>query len=201
MSDVNPIRRLRLVTSPSGDDVGEAIDGALTRAGRGDEAAFAEFYDLTSALVYGIVVKVVRNPAIAEEVTQDIYLELWRLAPRFDSGRGSGKSWTCTVAHRRAVDRVRSEQSRHDREVAEGRKSEPVFDQVSETVIDDLDRAEVSASLDCLSPTQKEAVSLAYYGGHTYREVASLLDVPEGTVKTRIRNGLIRLRDEMGLSS
>lgn len=198
MSDVNPLRLIRSAgpdpVAPSADPTG----AALHQAGRGDEAAFARFYDLTTAMVHGIVLRVVRDPSMAEEVTQEVFVEIWRLAPRYDAERGSARSWAATIAHRRAVDRVRSEESRRRREETEGRQQPAAFDSVSETVGDDLERERVAKALDSLSPPQREAVALAYYGGHTYREVAALLDVPEGTVKTRIRDGLIRLRDTLG---
>lgn len=196
MTEVNPVRRLRLVF-----DGGDSIDDLLRRAGRGSERAFGEFYDATSALVYGVVRNALRDPAMSEEVAQEVYVELWRLAPRFDPDRGSAKTWASTIAHRRAVDRVRSEQSRRDREDDDATAARRDFDQVSEAVIDGVDRDRLGESMATLSPTQREAVTLAYFGGHTYREVAALLDVPEGTVKTRIRDGLIKLRDEMGVTS
>lgn len=198
MSDVNPLRLIRAAgpdpVAPSADPTG----AALHQAGRGDEGAFARFYDLTAAMVHGIVLRVVRDPSMADEVTQEVFVEIWRLAPRYDAERGSARSWAATIAHRRAVDRVRSEESRRRREETEGRQQPAAFDSVSETVGDDLERERVAKALDSLSPPQREAVALAYYGGHTYREVAALLDVPEGTVKTRIRDGLIRLRDTLG---
>ena len=200
MGDVNPLRRLRAVPDDAAE-TGVELDAEnlLRRAGRGDEAAFSDFYDLTSGLVYGIVVKVVRDPAMAQEVSQEVFVELWRLAPRFDASRGSARAWTSTVAHRRAVDRVRSEQARRSREDADSRQAMVSFDEVSEAVVDDADRRLVRDALSSLSETQRQAVTLAYYGGHTYREVAALLDVPEGTVKTRIRDGLVKLRDTFGV--
>ena len=190
MADMNPLRRLRVVSNSE-----RGLEEVLADAGRGDEAAFSEFYDLTSSMLYGIVLRVLRDPAMAEEVTQESYIELWRLAPRFDAAKGSAKSWASTVAHRRAVDRVRSEQARRNREEDDGRKAAAPFDEVSEAVVDGVDRESVRRSLGALSPSQREAVTLSYFGGHTYREVAALLDVAEGTIKTRIRDGLIKLRD------
>ena len=201
MNDVNPLRLIRSAASsadadPPLDDVGNA----LRQAGRGEQEAFSRFYDLTAAMVHGVILRVVRDPGMAEEVTQEVFVEIWRLAPRYDPSRGSAKSWAATIAHRRAVDRVRSEESRRRREEADGRGEAAAFDSVSETVGDDLERDRVTKALTSLSVTQREAVTLAYYGGHTYREVAALLDVPEGTVKTRIRDGLIRLRDTLGVT-
>ncbi len=197
MSDVNPLSRLRSV--PTGA-VADPIAQSLRDAGKGNEAAFADFYDLTSALVYGIVLKIVRDPSMSEEVTQEVYVELWRLAPRFDDKRGSAKGWAATIAHRRAVDRVRSEQAHRNRDQQEHERSDRPSDVVSETVLDGLDHARVQNALAGLTEAQREAVTLAYYGGHTYREVAALLDTPEGTIKTRIRDGLSRLRDDFGVA-
>lgn len=174
---------------------------ALSRAARGDEAAFADFYDAVAPAVYGTILRVVRDPAMAEEVTQDVFLELWRQAPRYDESRGSPRAWAATVAHRRAVDRVRSESASRARDDADARRTRPEHDEVAEEVAVRLDQRRVAEALRQLTETQREAVSLAYYGGHTYREVAVLLDVPEGTVKTRIRDGLIKLRDLMGATS
>lgn len=196
MSDMNPLRRLRAVP-----DGGVDLAATLEHAGRGDESAFAAFYDATCGLVYGVVLRVIKDPAMAEEVTQEVFLELWKQAPRFDSTRGSAKSWTATIAHRRAVDRVRSEQARRTREDRDAQKQPIAYDSVVEEVSDRIDKADVVDALDMLTATQREAVTLAYYGGHTYREVAVLLDVPEGTVKTRIRDGLIKLRDQFGLNA
>lgn len=201
MGEMNPMGRLRSVGG-RGDAPDEAtrLASALTRVGQGSEAAFGELYDTTAGLVHGIVLKVVRDPAQAEEITQEVFVEIWRLAPRYDASRGSAKSWIATVAHRRAVDRVRSEQSHRNRNDAVGRQIERNHDSVSETVLDRLDRTRVLAALEVLTADQRSAVELAYFGGHTYREVAVLLDTAEGTVKGRIRDGLIKLRDHLGVN-
>lgn len=179
------------------------VDGrsAIERAAEGDQAAFAEFYDDVSPVVFGTTLKVLRNQALAEEVTQDVFLELWRLAPRFDRSKGSPRAWAATIAHRRAVDRVRAEESSRARDEADSRLADVAHDVVTDQVTANLDQAAVLASLAQLPDRQREAISLAYYGGHTYREVAVLLDTPEGTIKTRIRDGMIRLRDLMGVTS
>ncbi len=208
MTDVNPMGRLRSVggrTSRSASasappDEATILAGFLSRAGRGDQAAFSELYDATSALVHGVVLKVLRDPSQAEEITQEVFVEIWRLAPRYEFDRGSVKSWIATIAHRRAVDRVRSEQSHRNRNDVIGRQAERDHDSVSELVLDRLDRSRVIAALDLLTDDQRAAVELAYYGGHTYREVAVLLGVAEGTIKGRIRDGLIKLRDHLGVN-
>lgn len=181
-----------------GGDVAEPALSAIERAASGDQAAFAEFYDEVSPVVFGTTLKVLRNQAMAEEVTQDVFLELWKLAPRYDRSKGSPKAWAATIAHRRAVDRVRSEESSRARDEADANQMVVEHDVVVDAVTANFERETVIEALARLSEAQREAVSLAFYGGHTYREVALLLNVPEGTVKTRIRDGLIRLRDLMG---
>ena len=181
-----------------GDD---PLGGLLRQAGRGDQIAFGALYDELAPLVYGVVLKVVRDPSQSEEVAQEVFVELWRLAARYESSRGSVKSWAATMAHRRAIDRVRSEQSARNRVAREVSNVVVDHDDVVEQVESTLDQARVRRALDQLSPLQREAVELAYFGGHTYREVAVLLGVAEGTVKTRIRDGMIRLRDELGGST
>lgn len=203
------VLRLRRAAGRHPDDVGDAssdpLAGLLQRAGRGDERAFADLYDELSGLVHGVVLKVVRDPSQADEVTQEVFVELWRLAARHDGSRGSVRAWAATVAHRRAIDRVRSEQSARDRLEREVSNIAVEHDEVADEVVAEMgvafDRARVRRALDRLTPLQREAIELAYYGGHTYREVAALLDVAEGTVKTRIRDGMIRLRDELGEAS
>ncbi|MEZ5274555.1 MAG: ECF RNA polymerase sigma factor SigK [Ilumatobacteraceae bacterium] len=182
------------VAPPDGDPVAVL----LRRAGRGDQQAFAELYDVLSPLVHGVVLKVVRDPAQAEEVTQEVFVELWRTATRFDGAKGSARSWASTLAHRRAVDRVRSEQASRDRQQRDAAAAMRDHDMVVDEVESGLDQARVRRALGQLSELQREAVELAYFGGHTYREVAVLLGVAEGTVKSRIRDGMIRLRDELG---
>lgn len=194
---VNPVRRLRSVVArgQKSDDAGEL----LARVSKGDEAAFAELYDLIAPRVHSVVVRVVRDPSIAEEVTQEVFVELWRLAPRFDSGKGSVTAWASTVAHRRAVDRVRSTQSARDRDQRDHDLDlrQTTHDEVAELVEDEFERARVTKAMASLTPVQREAIELAYFSGYTYREVSALLDVAEGTIKTRIRDGLIRIRDDL----
>lgn len=179
-------------------DAEDATGLLLRRAGRGDQAAFGELYDALSPLVHGVVLKVVRDPAQAQEVAQEVFVELWRLAARFDGTKGSAQSWAATLAHRRAIDRVRSEQATRNRQDRDANLAVREHDVVAAEVESSLDQARVRRALTQLSDVQREAVELAYFGGHTYREVAVLLEVAEGTVKSRIRDGLIRLRDELG---
>ncbi|OJV61026.1 MAG: RNA polymerase subunit sigma [Cellulomonas sp. 73-145] len=177
-----------------------SVDDLLERAAGGDQQAFAQVYDALSSGVFGTCLAVLRDRDHAAEVTQEVMLELWRTAPRFDRLRGSARTWALTLAHRRAVDRVRSVQAERarDQRVMDTHLERP-FDVVAEEVEGTMDRARVRQCLGGLTPTQHEAVVLAYYGGRTYREVADHLATPVATVKTRIRDGLIRLRDCLGV--
>jgi RNA polymerase sigma-70 factor (ECF subfamily) len=179
---------------------GGASDGALLAlTATGDTAAFSTLYDRVAPLVYGLVRRVLRNPAQSEEVTQEVMLDVWRTATRYDAGRGSAHSWILTIAHRRAVDRVRSEQASTDRtELVGARSAEVDFDQVADTVTTRLEVEQVRRCLGVLTELQRESIELAYYHGYTYPEVAQRLGAKLPTIKARMRDGLIRLRDCLG---
>ena len=128
-------------------------------------------------------------------------VEVWRLAARFDSAKGSGKTWIMTMAHRRAIDRVRSAQSSVNRDVAYGvANHEPDHDQVSSEAEKRLEQRQVRRAMEELTPVQRAAIELAFYKGYTHTEVAKTLDIPLGTAKTRVRDGLIHLRDALGVT-
>jgi RNA polymerase sigma-70 factor (ECF subfamily) len=174
----------------------------LKLCGRGDEAAFAQLYDATSARAFGFAVRVVRDPAQAEEVCQEAFLEIWRTSARYDSSRGSAVSWIFTLVHRKAVDRVRSAEASTRRDTTYHHKNQPVeHDTTAEAVQASFEARRVRGALDALTGVQREALELAYFGGYTHTEVATMLDLPVGTAKTRIRDGLIRLRDAMGVGA
>lgn len=173
-----------------------ALATLLERSAQGDAEAFAGVYDQVAGPVLGVARRVVNNAALAEEVAQDVLVEVWQSAHRYVPERGSAFGWVMTIAHRRAVDRVRRTQSSADREERAARLNPgDDHDQVAEEVEAGMERAEVRRCLDSLSELQQESVRLAYVGGLTYREVAEHLDTPLGTVKTRLRDALARLRD------
>jgi RNA polymerase sigma-70 factor (ECF subfamily) len=172
----------------------------LKRSGRGDEAAFAQLYDATAARAYGLAVRVVRDPAQAEEVSQEAFLEIWRTASRFDATKGSAVSWILTLVHRKSVDRVRSAEASTRRDTTYHQASATVeHDSTAEAAQASMEARRVRQAMDSLTEVQREALELAYFKGYTHTEVATMLDLPVGTAKTRIRDGLIRLRDTMGV--
>ena len=190
----SPARHLRAVPGGPVDDA----DALLARVATGDRQAYEGFFDLLAPMVFGVCRKVLRDPSLAEEVAQEVMLEVWRTAPRHRADKASARTWVAVIAHRRAVDRVRSEQAERNRRERDARVAAPTAsDPVAETVADDAERDRVKEALAELTPIQRQSVELAYYGGHTHTEVAALLDLPLGTVKTRIRDGLIRLRDTL----
>jgi RNA polymerase sigma-70 factor, ECF subfamily len=174
----------------------------LARVALGDRGAFGELYDQLAPRVLGLVRRLLKDFAQSEEVTQEIFLEVWQTATRYDQSRGGASTWILTMAHRRAVDRVRASQSSRMRDTRIGIRDFPTeYDSVSESVEISVEHERVAKALSRLTELQREAVTLAYYGGFSNSEVAEQLHVPLGTVKTRLRDGMIRLRDELGVAS
>lgn len=173
----------------------------MDRVRTGDEAAFAEVYDATAPLVHGTSRRVLRDPDLAAEVTQEVMIEVWTRSAGFDPARGNVETWVATIAHRRAVDRVRAVQAQRDRDDAAGVRSygRP-FDEVAEAAEDANERARLGTCLDRLTDLQRDAIERAYFGGRTYREVAADLGAAVPTVKSRIKDGLARLRDCLGVN-
>lgn len=195
-----PAGRTRAVSAAPGSEPAVSSEDLMARVARGDDSAFALLYDRLVSGVFGLVRRVLRDHAQSEEVTQEVMLELWKTATRFDPTRAGVTTWAMTLAHRRAVDRVRSEQASTNRDSKVGQRDIPVsYDEVVEEVTARLDQERVRRCLDTLTTLQRESVDLAYYSGYTYREVSELLTVPLPTVKTRMRDGLIRLRDCIGV--
>ncbi len=182
-------------------DLSKRLAGLLARIAGGDQAAFAEFYQLTSRRVFGMARRVLIDPELSEDTTQEVFLQVWQNAAKFNPEAGSPLSWLMTISHRRAVDKVRSSQSATDREAKYGASSQDVdHDSVSAEVDSRLEAEAVVRCLETLTDTQQESVRLAYYGGLTYREVAEKLNAAVPTIKSRIRDGLIRLKTCLGVS-
>lgn len=191
-----------LLHRPTGthpDTVPATPEELLRRSALGDEQAFALLYDQLVSPIFGTVMQVLRSRAQSEEVTQEVLLEIWRKAAQFDPARAKVSTWALTIAHRRAIDRVRSEQSAHNRqERSDLLDMRRPYDDVAESAMSTVDRDLVRQALAVLTDLQRESILLAYFHGLTCREVAEKLGVAIGTVKTRMRDGMIRLRDALG---
>lgn len=188
--------------APAGDTLVEATNALLLRVAQGDQRAFSDLYDIIAARMLGLVRHVLKDHAQSEEVVQEVLLEVWQTAPRFDPNKGKAVTWMLTMAHRRAIDRVRSAQSSRDRDTRVGiRDLDRDFDSVVESVEIRIEHDRVEKALSRLTELQRQAVELAYYGGYSHSEVSAMLGIPMGTVKTRLRDGMMRLREELGVAS
>jgi len=190
------------IETPEDGSAGDLVADLLVRVAGGDQVAFAELYDLLSPRVFGLIVRVLVNRAQSEEVLQEVFLEIWQSAARFAPNKGQGRSWILTIAHRRAVDRVRASQSSAERDARVGlRDLDVAHDSVAEQVQLSIEGARVSRALALLPEAQREAIVLAYYGGYSQSEIATLMGTPLGTIKTRMRDGISRLRTAMGVNA
>lgn len=185
-------------TTQTSEDTNNATTSLLLAVGRGDRSAFEQLFDLMSPRVLGLATTVLRDQDLAAETTQDVMVEVWEKAPLFDPAKGSAATWILVMARRRAIDRVRSEQSRRNRDLKVGSLD------ATETGLDEdsinlrLDTRQLPELLDTLTPLQREALVLSFYDGLSYPEVAKRLDIPLGTAKTRIRDALGSLRVQLG---
>ncbi|TXN32661.1 sigma-70 family RNA polymerase sigma factor [Lacisediminihabitans profunda] len=189
---------------PDQESVEEPVskESLLARIAGGDQDAFSALYDEISPRVFGLIRRLLVDYSQSEEVAQEVFLEIWQSASRYEPSKGGAATWILTMAHRRAVDRIRASQSSRDRDVKIGvRDYVAEYDNVSETVEVSIEHERVKEAMTQLTELQRQAVTLAYYGGYSHSEVAKLLSVPIGTVKTRLRDGMIRLRDELGVAS
>lgn len=187
---------------PEDGSARDAVADLLLAVSSGDQAAFAELYDMLSQRVFGLILRVLVNRSQSEEVLQEVFLEIWQSASRFAPNKGQGRTWVMTIAHRRAVDRVRSSQSSTDRDVRAGLRDIGVaHDSVAEQVELSIEGERVTAALSALPDAQREAIVLAYYGGYSQNEISVLLGAPLGTIKTRMRDGLTRLRTALGVTA
>lgn len=198
------------MTPPTREDDSSASDASLSvpsaedllvRISQGDQQAFSEFYDLLAPRILGLIRRLLVDHTQSEEVTQEVFLEIWQSACRFDPNKGGAKGWVMTMAHRRAIDRIRSTQASRNRDTRIGiRDYEPVYDNVADTVEVRVEHERVQTAMGALSDAQRQAVGLAYYGGYSHSEIAEKVGVPIGTIKTRLRDGMIRLRNELGVT-
>jgi RNA polymerase sigma-70 factor (ECF subfamily) len=185
---------------PEDGSAGDLAADLLLRVASGDQRAFAELYDLLSSRVFGLILRVLVNRSQSEEVLQEVFLEIWQSASRFAPNKGQGRTWVLTIAHRRAVDRVRASQSSVDRDVKAGIRDLGIaHDSVAEQVESSVEGERVVTALATLPEPQQEAIVLAYYGGYSQSEISVLTGTPLGTIKTRMRDGITRLRNEMGV--
>lgn len=173
-------------------------DDLLLAVGRGDADAFALLYDAMAPRVYGTVLRILRDPHQSQEVVQEVLLQVWDGASRFDPERGSARAWVLTLAHRRAVDRVRTSEARQRRDTAYARAAiGSPFDETATAAHASIEAQAVRSALAVLTPLQRQSIELAYFGGFTHREVAGLMQAPLGTTKSRIREGLLQLREAL----
>lgn len=185
--------------------VSEDIDDAelVRRIGGGRQDALAEIYRRHSGAVFALALRITKNRTLAEEITQEIFVRLWKRWESYDPERGTVRSFLLTHTHGRSVDLIRSESSRRMREERETRQLVAAAGPTLEEEVVEMQMAEhVRGALKNLTDGERSAIELAYFGGHSYREVAEILGEPEGTVKSRIRTGLKRLAGslrEMGL--
>ncbi|HEY3095503.1 MAG TPA: sigma-70 family RNA polymerase sigma factor [Acidimicrobiia bacterium] len=186
------------VSGPGGRDVRPSQWERTTRARliAGEESALNEIYDQFASFVYGLALRVIGDARAAEDVAQDVFVSVWERPDAFDPDRGSLRTWLGTLAHRRAVDHVRREEARRRRAVKEASRSQTAPD-VEEMAMALVTAERVRAALATLPDDQRRAIQLAYFGGKTYRQVAEVLGIPEGTAKSRLRLGLRRIADAL----
>ncbi|MEE3851056.1 sigma-70 family RNA polymerase sigma factor [Gordonia sp. LSe1-13] len=184
------------MTSPGAANDPELLRTLLADSAIGDRVAFTRLYDLTSARIYGLALRIVRDRNYAEEVVQEAYLQFWQKADQYHPGRGTVISWMMTIAHRRAVDRVRSEElhSRKATEYESGNQAPPGSVPL-DIVVEREESVELRTCLNRLSDLQRDSIEMSYFGGLTYPEVAEHMSTPLPTIKTRIRDGLRKLRN------
>lgn len=198
------IARPRSLTLPAARPTSDSdrLDALLHQVALGDRSAFSDFYDALSGAVFGTALKVLRDRTLAEDAAQEAFVEIWQKAGQWDGAKARASTWALVIAHRRAVDRVRQEEAIRARQERQAPTwSERAHDATAAEVERRADHEQIRGVLDHLTDLQREVVELAYFHAMPYREIAEKLQVPLGTVKTRMRDGLIRLRDTLGVST
>ena len=185
---------------PSPEEGERDLNKLLRLVAVGDRSAFELVYRQLARPAYGVIRRVLRDPAQSEEVTQEVLLEVWRTASRFDPAAGSAATWVLTIAHRRAIDRVRAAAAAAEREQKMASTDAGSRDEVADAFEASMDRDRVQRCLGSLTDVQRESITLAYYGGYTYRQVSALVGATLAAIKARIHDGLIRMRDCLGVS-
>lgn len=182
----------------------QRLEELFVMASKGSAQAFEGVYAVMARPVYALTLRVVRDSQMAEDITQEAFVEVWRKAPTFDADRGSVKSWILTIAHRRAIDRVRREQTQRDRLAVQAPEDEAIVGE-QETIVDAMETQwqsqQVRQAVTHLSDKQREAIELAYFKGMTQQQVSEHLEVPLGTAKTRLRDALIQLRGALEVTA
>ncbi|GAA1182801.1 sigma-70 family RNA polymerase sigma factor [Nesterenkonia xinjiangensis] len=192
-----PTRRGPNPPSAGPDPCGEL----LVRTAAGDTRAFEELFRSQGSVLLAVILRIVRSRALAEEVLQDVFAEVWEDCTRFESSRGSGRAWLVTISRRRAIDRVRSVSAQRVRDTAHGeRQLHETAPDVQHEALENIESARAARAVKGLPEEQARAIALAYYRGMTHVEIADHLGVPLGTVKTRIRDGMRRLRSSLGVT-
>lgn len=179
---------------PQDDRLGHLV----TTSAQGDQLAFARLYDDLGPRVHALATRILRDADYAQEVTQEVFAEIWRTSPSFDPARGSALGWVMTMTHHRAVDRVRHEAASRRRDEAYGRRALPTpFDETSAACASLVESRAVRRALAVLTPSQREAIELVYFQGLSHAQTSRHLQVPLGTIKSRVRDGLLRLRTHL----
>jgi RNA polymerase sigma-70 factor (ECF subfamily) len=189
-----------LAPVPAPEEGGQDPNQLLRLVAVGDQQAFELLYRQLAGPVHGVIRRVLRDPEQSQEVTQEVLLEVWRTAPRFESAKGSAATWVLTIAHRRAVDRIRTETAAAAREQKTTWAAPGSQDDVADVVEASLDRERVQHCMGSLTDVQRESITLAYYSGYTYRQVSAVVGVTLAAIKSRIRDGLLRMRDCLGVA-